>query len=156
MVLKICKSRVSGLDTVADFDGHYRIHDFFCYADTWQLALATLVKRSDAVLMDLRGFSPQNSGCVHELNELVNVVQLQQVVLVIDYTTDFAYLEKTLEHAWLDIGNDSPNMTSSAATVKIIRLPQITGQAITILLQHLVNAASPDIATVKLNASERQ
>ena len=133
--------RVSGLDTLADFDGRYRIHDYFCYADTWQLALATLVKRSDAVLMDLRGFSPQNSGCVHELNELVNVVPLQQVVLVIDNTTDFAFLEKTLKQAWRDIGADSPNRVSSAAMVKIFRIPQISGQAITILLQHLADAA---------------
>jgi len=135
------QSRVSGLDSVADFDGRYRIHDFFCYADTWQMALATLVKRSDAVLMDLRGFSPQNSGCVHELNELINLVPLSQVVLVIDNSTDFAFLEETLELAWRNIGADSPNMTTPAATLNIVRLPRISRQAITILLQHLVDAA---------------
>ena len=133
--------RWSEQDNAADFDGRYRIHDFFCYADTWQSVLTKLVETSKAVLMDLRGFSPQNAGCVHELRELTNVVPLRRVVLVIDHTTDYTFLEKTLKEAWQNIRVDSPNIGQSSI-VTIIRLPRVSGQSVSNLLRHLVAAAT--------------
>lgn len=144
------QKRMTDLDSAADFDGRYRIHDFFCYADTWQSALTTLVKSNNVVMMDLRGFSPQNAGCVHELSELINVVPLQHVVLVIDNTTDFEFLEKTLKQAWQNIRTDSPNITQPTSTVKIIRMPHVSGQSVSNLLRQLVEAATqnPNTSTV--------
>jgi hypothetical protein len=135
------EQRMSETDSAADFDGRYRIHDFFCYADTWQPVLTKLVKSSRAVLMDLRGFSPQNAGCVHEIRELVNVVPLQQVVLVIDHSSDYAFLEETLKEAWRNVCKDSPNIGLSS-TVKIIRLPRLSDKSISYLLGQLVAAAT--------------
>ena len=47
-----------------DPDGRYRVNEFFCYADTWKETMRKLSAGADAVLMDLRSFSPSNQGCV--------------------------------------------------------------------------------------------
>ena len=79
--------RIDQMDLAPDGDGLFRVTEFFCHDDTWKLTLARLVDESDAVLMDLRGFSQLNSGCVFEIHELVNVVPLQRVVFAIDEST---------------------------------------------------------------------
>ena len=63
------------------------------------MVLKRLSRESDAVLMDLRGFLPDNQGCVFEINELLNVVPLDRVVFVVDATTDLAFLRETFAQA---------------------------------------------------------
>jgi hypothetical protein len=92
-----------------DFDGRYRVDDFFCHDDTWQTVLKSLARESDAVLMDLRGFLPGNLGCVFEINELLNLVSLDRVVFVIDDTTDLSFLHNILARGWEASVADSPN-----------------------------------------------
>ena len=57
-----------------DPDGRYRIKEFFCYNDTWQMTMERLAAASDAVLMDLRSFSRVNQGCIFELGRLLDGV----------------------------------------------------------------------------------
>lgn len=102
-------SRVNEMDRYPDFDGRYRINEFFCYDNTWQMTLTRLVKESDVVLMDLRGFIPQNAGCTYEVRELVSSVPLNRVVMVIDGTTNHSFLEQMLHQAWAEMRPDSPN-----------------------------------------------
>ena len=73
------------------------------------MVLKRLARDSDAVLMDLRGFLPDNQGCVFEINELLNVVPLDRVVFVIDATTDLAFLRETFATGWGALAADSPN-----------------------------------------------
>jgi hypothetical protein len=54
----------------------------------------------DLVAMDLRGFSPDNKGCVFELQSLVAHVPLGKIMLLIDATTDVAFLRQTLDACW--------------------------------------------------------
>src|SRR4029453_9132797 len=54
----------------------------------------------DLVAMDLRGFSPDNKGCVFELQSLVAHVPLSKIMLLIDATTDVAFLRQTLDACW--------------------------------------------------------
>jgi hypothetical protein len=61
------ETRAKATDTARDPDGRYRISEFFCRNDTWQMTMERLAKTSDAVLMDLRSFSPANQGCIFEL-----------------------------------------------------------------------------------------
>src|SRR4029078_9409413 len=56
--------RLQAMDLGPDPDGRYRVHEFFCYADTWQNTMRKLATGADAVLMDLRSFSPSNQGCI--------------------------------------------------------------------------------------------
>ena len=116
---KLGRRFISGPDTLAqrlaeteqrrDIDGRYRVDDFFCHDDSWQMVLKRLSRESDAVLMDLRGFLPENQGCVFEINELLNVVPLDRVVFVVDATTNLAFLRETFAQGWAVLAADSPN-----------------------------------------------
>jgi hypothetical protein len=105
-----------------DFDGRYRVDDFFCHDDTWQMVLKRLARESDAVLMDLRGFLPGNLGCVFEINELLNAFPLDGVVFVIDDTTDLAFLHGILKQGWQAVAADSPNRDLTEPRALIFRL----------------------------------
>jgi len=87
-------------DQRPDPDGRFRIRDFYCHDDTWRMTLKRLAVHSDAVLMDLRGFGPNNQGCTYELYQLVELVPLSRVILTVDRTTDEGFLHSVLEAAW--------------------------------------------------------
>ncbi len=103
---------VSEWDRLADADQRFRINNFFCHADSWQTALSRLVQGNDVVLMDLRSFSRDNDGCIHELQYLVAKVPLRRCLLLVDNSTDVSFLESTLELAWRGLLVDSPNHQS--------------------------------------------
>jgi hypothetical protein len=103
------EQRIANLDVLPGLDGRYRIHDFFCYDDTWKMVLSRLARDSNVILMDLRKFSRTNAGCVFEINELVDEVPLKRVVFVIDKTTDEAFLRASIEDAWKRLSSNSPN-----------------------------------------------
>lgn len=115
------EQRMQQRDTAPDRDGWYRINNFFCHADTWQAVLARLVQGGDVVLMDLRSFTAQHAGCVHELRHLVNFVPLGRCVLLFDASTDLAFVRETLQQAWRDIDPRSPNRTMSPEALALHR-----------------------------------
>jgi hypothetical protein len=92
--------RVDAVDERPDADGSYRVDELFCGNDTWQAAVLSLMGNCDLVAMDLRGFSPDNKGCVFELQSLVAHVPLSKIMLLIDATTDVAFLRQTLDACW--------------------------------------------------------
>jgi tetratricopeptide (TPR) repeat protein len=92
--------RVDAVDDHPDADGGYRVDELFCGKDTWQAAVLSLMGNCDLVAMDLRGFSPDNKGCVFELQSLVAHVPLGKILLLIDATTDVAFLRQTLDACW--------------------------------------------------------
>lgn len=91
--------RLREMDLRPDPDGRYRVNEFFCFDDTWRPTLQALLERSDAVLMDLRGFTRQNSGCIFELQQIAAGGALGRTVLVTGEGTDHALLESTLADA---------------------------------------------------------
>ena len=71
------QQRLAEIDLRPDADGRFRVNEIFCGNDTWQAAVASLMAQSNLVAMDLRGFSPQNRGCVwcvYELQALLDTV----------------------------------------------------------------------------------
>jgi hypothetical protein len=72
--------------------------------------------------MDLREFSARNAGCRFELEESVKAVPLKRIVLVIDDSTDQAYLNDVLQRAWHAMSLSSPNRMSTPVDVKHFRL----------------------------------
>ncbi len=101
--------RIAEMPRNPDHDGRYRVTEFFCYANMWKTVLARLATEHDAVLMDLRGFSAENAGCVFEINALIDLVPLENIVFITDRTTDEAFLSQALKQAWNDMVLDSPN-----------------------------------------------
>jgi hypothetical protein len=123
-----------------DGDGRFRIADFFCHDDTWQMVLRRLEKDTDVVLMDLRGFSPSNRGCVFEIKELLDVMLLRHIVFVVDRTTDEPFLAQVFADAWATLTNASPNWNDPAPRVRLYRCDGHVGQNIPALVAVVANA----------------
>jgi hypothetical protein len=88
--------RLATLDNQPDPDGRYRVNEFCCRDSTWQATVVELIQRADAVVMDLRGFSVQRLGCEFELRELSARLNAEQVVLVVDGSTDRVLLASSI------------------------------------------------------------
>jgi hypothetical protein len=114
--------RIDHMDLEPDGEGQFRVTEFFCHDDTWKITLARLADESDGVLMDLRGFSQTNAGCVFEIHELFNLVTLPRVVFVYDETTDQAFMRRTMERAWRLLKERSPNRRTHAGEVSLVQL----------------------------------
>lgn len=125
------------LDLMPDFDGRYRVNEFFCYGSIWVSVLKRLVSSTDVVLMDLRQFSKDNAGCVTELHALIDLMPLQRVVLLIDGHTDKSYLQQTLATAWEAMDETSPNQ-SQKTVLRIFTLEKTDNHQVNALLSHLL------------------
>jgi hypothetical protein len=114
--------RLASLDLEPDPDGRFRVNQLFCHDDTWQGALASMARLNDAVLMDLRAFGTGSRGCIHELQQLANLVPATRIVLLYDRTTDLHLLRHTLRHAWVNMDPDSPNRPSSVGSIRLLEV----------------------------------
>lgn len=129
--------RLSEMDVEPDQDGRFRVNDFFCHDHTWRTVFSRLASQSDAVLMDLRSFSAQNAGVAFELEELMNLVPLERAVFVIDDTTSEQYLNQVVQQIWDRLRADSPNRSTQATGLRLLRFKGVSGE-----LQDLLRALS--------------
>lgn len=134
--------RISEMDIEPDRDGRFRVNDFFCHEDTWKMVLSRLVSESDAVLMDIRGFSPKNAGVRYEIEELINVIPLERVVFVIDDTTDEQFLRQTVQQSWDRMRLTSPNRSSTSGQLRLFRFTRSRSGELQQLLHTLCVATS--------------
>jgi hypothetical protein len=132
--------RIASLDTAPDPDGRYRVNEFFCHEDTWQITMRRLALISDAVLMDLRSFSPQNRGCLFELQQLVNTLPLSRVLFLIDDSTDRAFLDQTMREVWSHQAKGSPNFAAADTTTRLIAARSVIPNTIRSLMALLAGA----------------
>jgi len=100
-----------------------------------------VVIKSDAVLMDLRGFSTQNSGCIFELHELVAMVPLERVVFIINESTDQRLLSQTLRDA--QGGLQSAKQAESESHPVVFKLESMRWRELRRLLLALAIASEP-------------
>lgn len=121
--------RMVEVDNIPDQDGRYRVSEFFCHANIWKTVLARLASSHDIVVMDLRSFSTENAGCIFEINALVDLVSLDQVVFIIDDSTDLLFLTHSLEESWTDMAIDSPNRNGSK-TAQLFQLDNVGSQLV--------------------------
>ena len=115
--------QIEYMDLIPDLDGLYRTHDFFCYDNTWKMALSRLTHESEVVVMDLRSFSAKNAGCTFEINALMNTVPLEQVIFIFDQSTDKNYMTQIMTNAWQSLNPNSPNH-ASAGKIKLFSYGQ--------------------------------
>jgi hypothetical protein len=139
--------RMAALDTQPDPDGRFRVSEFFCHADTWQTTMRRLAEVAEGVLMDLRGFTRTNQGCIYELEQLLAGVPLDRLLLVVDGSTDRSFLEQTLADLWTRIPASSPNRTLAQPKVRLLearaQVPQMARELLGNLLggEQLASAA---------------
>jgi hypothetical protein len=104
--------RLSQLRSELEGDARYPINSLYCYSSAWRHAVERLAPESDVVLMDLRGFSNKNQGCIFEVNWIVLHVDLTRIVLLTDASTDYLTLENVVHGAWARQAADSPNASN--------------------------------------------
>ena len=97
-------ARLSAFDLQPDPDGRFRINEFCCRDDTWQATVVELMRRADAVVMDVRGVTAKRRGCEFELQQLAARLLPEQIVLVVDRTTDRAMIEGAM------LGHGAPRL----------------------------------------------
>lgn len=144
--LPALEQRLAETQPRRDPDGRFRVSNFFCHADTWQMVLRRLARDSDVVLMDLRGFTRASQGCVYELQELLDAVRLENFLLVVDATTDESFLAEVLAQGWANIGADSQNRFDPAPRVRLYRLEVAGAQGIGRLVATLTALRGPGSA----------
>jgi hypothetical protein len=101
---EVVRRRLGGKIPQRDADARYRSEEFFCFDNTWRDTLQQLVANSAVILMDLRGFGPNNTGCIFELKALAGFGALPRTVLLHDATTDTATLHEALSKLGVDVG----------------------------------------------------
>jgi hypothetical protein len=138
--------RLAQRDVLPDPDGRYRVNEFFCRQDTWQMTMHHLSAGSDAVLMDLRSFSPRNQGCLWELEQLLTGTSLAQVLFVVDETTDQAFLKNKLLALWDQVPDDSPNRATPVPVVRLLEVRTSTPWAADALVKRLFDVCMPSPA----------
>jgi len=129
--------RFSEVDFAPDQDGRFRVNEFFCREDSWKMVLTRLCNESDAVLMDLRGFSPENGGCIFEINELINVWGLGRVQFIVDETTNEPFLLQCMQESWNHMRPTSPNRLDASTQIRLFRFEKRRGE-----LRQLLHAIS--------------
>ncbi len=112
--------RLAELDLAPDPDGRFRINEFFCDAGNWQAAVARLMGASDLVVMDLRGFSEQNRGCIFELQALIDSVPIERLIVLIDRASDLDPLRPILRGLWQQMSAASPNARAERARLRLL------------------------------------
>lgn len=128
--------RLRRIDLRPDPDGRFRINEVYCHDNTWRPTLEALLDASDTVLMDLRGFSTHNSGCIFELGQLVRRLASENVVLVCDKTTDLVLLRQILGNAWTAARREGH--ARGAAQVSIVRVERQARSELDLLMHCLV------------------
>lgn len=144
---KDLERRLANLDLRPDPDGLYRINQFFCFADTWQCAIQRLSRQTDVVLMDLRGFSHENRGCLYELQTLRESVSPDRVLLLIDHTTDWPFLASTLHRIWTDPKYAAASSGGVTRCPRILRLKHSDSTEVDAIMTTIQNAILRGIRT---------
>jgi hypothetical protein len=132
--------RFAEIDRQADPDARYRVTEFFCRADTWQMTMRRLAEESASVLMDLRSFSGVNQGCLYELEQLLNIVDLRRVAILVDESTDLPFLEETLQRLWETTDAGSPNREAEAPTAYLFHASDQSARSLKGLLLMLLSS----------------
>lgn len=135
--------RLTVMDETRDRDGRFRVNDFFCYDTTWKAVLVRLAGDCEVVLMDLRGFTSSNAGCIFEIGALMNSVPLERVVFVIDHTTDEPLLERILRDAWKQLAGNSPNRAYKQALLRLVKIGDHVADELRPMLMYLSMASRP-------------
>ncbi len=104
------ESRIAEQGADTDPDGRFRLEEFFCFDTTWRATVDALVARSEAVVLDLRGFTRERKGAAEELGLLGRRGVFDRTVVITDGRTDLELVESIVASS----APDRPGMLSLA------------------------------------------
>ena len=99
--------------------GAYSTKPLYCYDDLWRPAVERMLLGGEVVLMDLRGFRPDNLGCAYEIGEVIDHVPIHRVVLLLDDSTDRGTVLELFAERWAAMTPNSPNRDTERAELKM-------------------------------------
>ena len=97
---------------------HKNLH-LNCYENTWKLAVNSFVRRSDTILMDLRGFSEERQGCRYEVNFIIDTFPIQGIIFLVDTQSDKELIHQLIFEQWKDQWVESPNLKAEEPKIRI-------------------------------------
>ena len=97
------------LETNSLLRTHYPSIRLICYGNLWKPTMAHLVRWTDMILMDLRGFQKDNLGCKYELSYLLNNWSFDKTIFLTDSTTDASLFKSTILEIANCLEEASPN-----------------------------------------------
>ena len=92
----------SRLRTRADREGRFAINEVFCFNTAWRATVEQLMRLSDVVVLDLRGFTGHRRGTAYEIGLLGHAALLARVVAIGDADTNWRDVEALLRDAGAD------------------------------------------------------
>ena len=130
--------RLVEIDDRRDPDGRFRIAELFCAGDVWRAAVTSLMTDAHVVVMDLRSFGRMHQGCVFELQTLLDTVPLEQLILLVNSTTELEFVKQILGARWQELRTDSPNARTDTPTARLIEVNGSESRAV----RHLMRVAA--------------
>jgi hypothetical protein len=114
--------RLEHMHSRLEGDARYPINAIYCYVTAWSYAVMRLAPKADVVLMDLRGFTRKNLGCVFELGWIVQHIPLSRIVLLTDASSDDQALGHVAQAAWEQLLCDFPKAGVREPVLTIVTL----------------------------------
>ncbi len=140
--------RLSRLRSEVEGDARYPVNGVFCYTSVWRRAFTWLAKDAAVVLMDLRGFTSDNKGCIWELDYLVRHMPLRRILLLVDDDPkQRALVEQEARVAWRYLPQDSPNTSDQKPELNYLTYHRRSAADRQKLFRLLLRAAGDSAAT---------
>ena len=91
------------------------------YGNVWDKSVLELVRRSELVLMDLRGFSAAKKGCEFEINLLMDQKRVDQILFLISAKdrANFDLIFQTIIEKWKYQLEQSPNVDLKEPKIQV-------------------------------------
>jgi hypothetical protein len=87
------------LDSTADREGRFRVNEVFCLDSAWRETVGQLMRMSDAIVLDVRGFDRGRLGTGFEIELLARSGLLRRVLALGDATTDWELFDGRIQAA---------------------------------------------------------
>lgn len=117
----ILDDKLISMDELPDFDGRFRINDFYYHESFLAPVLISLEQQCSALLLDLRRFGKKDKDS-RELLEVFSYLPLDKIIMVINKKTDTTLLKESICSAWEKLPASSVNASMSDPKIQIIKL----------------------------------
>jgi hypothetical protein len=78
-----------------------------------------MLSNADAILMDLRGFTPERRGCAYEIGELIDRFPIERVLFLVHENADRESLYALIRERWAAMRESSPNCGARHPLLKV-------------------------------------
>jgi hypothetical protein len=93
-----------------------------CGHDIWCEAVISMLNRTDFVFFDVTGINRSATGCLFELEILLNTFALERVLFVCDDQTETDNFKAIISEIWAKTLPQSPNLHDTPAEVTLLHM----------------------------------